>query len=153
MASVMTNKGKYRLLGFPFMGGTIPTAYYVMLITDATEPVNITNTVADVTEIQGGATASGYTGGGESMTPNTSDFDSHTEDDTNHWAYVQLDDVVWTATGDLPSTGDGASFAILTDDNVTVASREIYGSWDLGSARSITNTQTLTLIDCEIRLT
>jgi len=150
MANVFTNKLKYRILGWAFRGDTIPTNYYAALITSAAAPTVDTNTFAELTEIAAG---NGYTAGGLSLTPGATDFDVHTEDDTNDWALLQLKDQVWTASGgDMPGSGSGASYMILTDDNATQSAREILASWDLTSARTISPLQTLTIQDAELRI-
>jgi hypothetical protein len=137
-------------LGWPFRGQTIPTNFYLILLTDATTPTKDTNLVSDHTQI---ATGNGYTDGGFQLTPGATDFDVWTEDDTNDRALVQLKDVAWTASGGpIPASGDGAHHAALTDDNGTVGSREIYGSFDLGADRTVSVDQSLTLEDCEIQL-
>jgi hypothetical protein len=146
-----TNKGKYRALGWVFRGDTIPTNFYVALVTSATAPNADTNTLSDLTEIAAG---NGYTTGGYQLTPNSTDFDTHTEDDTNDRALVQIKDVVWTASGgNIPASGNGARYAVLLDDNATVANREVLAYWDLSSDRTVSDGQTLTLQDCELRLT
>ena len=133
MASLVTNKGKYKILGWAFVNSTIPTNFYLALFTSATAPTVDINTFSELTQIN---TGNGYTTGGYSLSPGATDFDVWTEDDSNDWALVQLKDIVWTATGDLPNGGDGARYACLTDDNGTEASREIYASFDLVSDRS-----------------
>jgi len=42
---------------------------------------------------------------------------------------------------------------VITDDNATESSREVWGYWSLGSARTVSDTQQLTLQDLELRLT
>jgi hypothetical protein len=62
-------------------------------------------------------------------------------------------DIVWTASGGpIPASGNGARYAVLTDDNGTVANREVWGYWDLNTTHTISDTQTLSLIDLEMRL-
>lgn len=146
-----TNKFKYRLLGYLFRNQTRPTNLYAFLITSAVAPTADTNTKSELTEI---ATGNGYTAGGISLTPNATDFDVWTEDDTNDIAYVQIKDLVWTASGgNLPASGNGARYAVLTDDNATPASREVFTFWSLVSDRTVSDTQTLTLQNAEVRLT
>ena len=145
-----TNKGKYRLLDWVFRGTTMPTNFYVALVTSATAPTADTNTLSELTEIAAG---NGYTTGGYSLTPGATDFDSITEDDTNDRGEVQIKDVVWTASGgSLPGSGSGARYAVLLDDNATVGSREVLAWWDLTSDRSVSDGQSLTLQDLEMRL-
>ena len=145
-----TNKGKYRLLDWVFRGTTMPTNFYVALVTSATAPTADTNTLSELTEIAAG---NGYTTGGYSLTPGATDFDSITEDDTNDRGEVQIKDVVWTASGgSLPGSGSGARYAVLLDDNATVGSREVLAWWDMTSDRSVSDGQSLTLQDLEMRL-
>lgn len=66
-------------------------------------------------------------------------------------ALVQIKDVSWTASGgSIPSSGSGARYAVLTDDNATVGNREVLAYWDLTSDRTVSDGQTLTLQDLEI---
>jgi hypothetical protein len=145
-----TNKLKYRLLGWGFVAVTIPTNFYVALVTSATAPTADTNTKSELTEVANG---DGYTTGGISLTPGSTDFDVLTEDDGNDRGLVQIKDLVWTASGGpIPISGGDAHYAVLTDDNGTQGSREVFTYWDLVSDRSVSDTQTLTLQDCEIRI-
>jgi hypothetical protein len=76
-----------------------------------------------------------------------------TEGDAGDQALIQIKDLVWTASGgNLPASGDGARYAVLTDDNATQGDRECYFYWDLVSDRTVSDTQTLTLEDCEIQI-
>jgi hypothetical protein len=146
----MTNRGKYWTLDWVFRGASLPTNYYVALATSAVAPTADINTFGELTQI---ATGNGYTDGGYSLTPNGTDFDVLTEDDANDRADMQIKDVVWTASGgSIPDTGDGARYAVLLDDNVTIGSRIVIGWWDLTTDRSVSNGQTLTLQDLELRL-
>ena len=146
-----TNKGKNHLLDQVFRNVTEKTNYYVALVTSAVAPTADTNTLSELTEIAAG---NGYTTGGIQLARNSTDFDSLTENDTNDRGEIQIKDLVWTASGgNLPASGSGARYAVLTDDNVTVGSREVYAWWDLSSDRTISTGQTLTLQNCELRLT
>lgn len=146
-----TNRGKYNVLNMVYRNSAEPTNFYLFLATSAAAPTADTNVKSDLTEV---ATGNGYTAGGISIARNSTDFDVLTEDDTNDRALIQLKDMVWTASGgNLPGSGSGARYAILTDDNVTLGSREVYQFFDLSSDRVVSDTQTLTLQNCEIRLT
>lgn len=146
-----TNKGKFRALEDAYRNGTRPTNRYVALVTSAAAPGPDTNTLGDLTQI---ATGNGYSDGGISLTPGATDYDVLTEDDGNDRGLIQIKDLVWTASGGpIPASGGGARYAVHTDDNGTVASREVEHYWDLTSDRTVSDTQTLTLQDCEIRLT
>jgi len=151
MAVGWTNRGKYSALSWLFRGGTIPTNFYVALVTSAVAPTCDINTFGELTEIAAG---NGYTTGGYQLTPNSTDFDVINEDDSNDLAKIQVKDVVWTASGgSIPDSGDGARYAVLLDDNETVGSRLVLAYWDLVSDRSVSDGQSLTLQDCELRLT
>ena len=150
MANVPTNRCKYNLLAHRYRGATVPSGMFVALGTATTTPTADTNTMADITEIAAG---NGYTSGGVAVTPGVSDFDTLTEDDTNDRAFVQLKDIVFTATGgNLPASGLGASWAFLTGPNATVSLREIDAAFDLTSARTVSDTQALTLQNLEVRI-
>ena len=145
-----TNKGKFNCLDGWLRNTAPPTNFYVALVTSATAPVADTNTKGELTEIANG---NGYVTGGISLTPGATDFDVLTEDDTNDRGLIQIKDLVWTASGGtLPASGDGARYAVMTDDNGTQGSREIYGYWDLVSDRQVSDGQALTLQDCELRI-
>lgn len=146
-----TNKGKWLLLKLALRQETAPTNVYCGLVTDATAPIADTNTFGQMTEIAAG---NGYTTGGYQLTLNTTDFDTADgEDDANDRGYCQIKDVVWTASGgSIPGSGDGARYAVLIDDDGTVANREVYFYWDLSSDRTVSDGQSLTLQDLEIRI-
>ena len=145
-----TNKGKMSILDAYFRNAGAPTNFYVALVTDATAPDADTNTLGDLTEIADG---NGYTTGGYQLTKNSTDFDVLNEDDTNDRGDIQIKDVAWTASGgSIPGSGNGARYAVLLDDNATVASREVLAYWDLTSSRSVSDGQTLTLQNLELRI-
>jgi hypothetical protein len=145
-----TNRGKFRNLGVYYRGVTPPTNFYIALVTSAVAPNPDTNTFGELTQIAAG---NGYTSGGIQLARNSTDFDVLTEDDVNDRALVQLKDIVWTATGgNIPASGAGARYAILTDDNAVLANREVINYWDLGADRVVSDTQQLKLIDCELRI-
>lgn len=145
-----TNKGKWRVLQWALQGVAVPTTFYVALFTSATAPVADTNTKSQLTEVAAG---NGYTAGGIAVNNDTTDFDVNTEDDANDRGLVQIKDLVWTAAGGaLPSSGSGARYAAMTDDNATQGSREVLFYWDLGADYSVSSGQTLTLQNLEIRI-
>jgi hypothetical protein len=146
-----TNKGKYQIMDEYFRNATEPTNFYVALVTSASAPTADTNTLSQLTEI---AANNGYTTGGYQLARNSTDFDSLTENDTDDRGDLQIKDIVWTASGGpIPASGNGARYAVLTDDNGTVGSRLVLAWWDLTSDRSVSDGQTLTLQNCELRLT
>lgn len=145
-----TNKLKYNTLNWIFRAVALPTNFYVALFTSATAPGPDTDTKGQLTEV---ASGQGYTTGGIQLTKNATDFDVCTEDDTNDRAYVQIKDLVWIASGgNLPASGNGARYACLTDDNATQGSREVYAYWDLVADRTVSDGQSLTLQNCELRI-
>ena len=151
MASSWTNKGLFKMLDHVFRGAALPTNYYVALCTSATAPTVDTNTLGELTQIAAG---NGYTANGISLTKNATDFDVLTEDDSTDRAFVQIKDLTWTASGGpLPASGNGARWAVLTDDNATPASRLVYAWWDLSEDRSVSTGQPLTLQNCELEIT
>lgn len=149
MASGWTNRGKFRNLG-GFFRNTLPTNFFAVLVTNATVPDVKTNTLSQLTQIAAG---NGYTTNGTSLDRNQTDFDVLTEDDGNDRAFVQIKDLVWTATGGpIPASGNGASYMVITDDNVTPADRDVIGYFDLVSPRTVSDGQSLTIQDAEFRL-
>lgn len=145
-----TNQGKFRTLEGYYRGVASPTNFYVALVTSAVAPGADTVTMAALTEIAAG---NGYTAGGFLLTPGPTDFDILSKDDINDRALIQIKDIVWTASGGpIPASGAGARYAVLTDDNVTLGSREVLDYWDLVSDRTVSSGQPLTLADLETRL-
>jgi hypothetical protein len=146
----MTNRGKYWALDWVFRGATLPTNMYIALCTSAATPDADTNTFVELTQI---ATGNGYTDGGYSLTLNGTDFDDLQQDDANDRADMQLKDITWSASsGSIPDSGDGARWAVLTDDNGTQDNRIVIGFWNLTTDRSVSDGQDLTLVDLELRL-
>lgn len=139
----LTNRGKKRLLDGFFRNQNVPTNFYVALITSAATPDVDTNTFGELTEIANG---NGYTTGGYQLSRNTTDFDVLTEDDTGNLAYVEIKDVSWTASGGtLPGSGSGARWAVLLDDNGTIANREVLAAWSLTEDRVVSSGNPLTI--------
>lgn len=146
-----TNKGKFRLLEAMARATAFPTSFNVALVTSATAPVADTNTLSQLTEI---ATGNGYTTGGINVTRDATGFPTVTEDDAGDRGQVIIKDLVWTASGgSLPASGNGARYAVLTDANATVGSREVWAWWDLTSDRTVSSGQTLTINDPELLAT
>lgn len=145
-----TNRGKYNTLNLVFRNASEPTNFYIFLALASAAPTADTNVKSDLNEIAAG---NGYTAGGISLNRDSTDFDVLTEDDTNDRALIQMKDLVWTASGgNLPASGNGARYAVLTDDNGTLGSREVWTYFDLTSDRTVSSGQTLTLQNCEMRL-
>ncbi len=144
-----TNRGAFLAFDSYLANATEPTNFFVALCTSATAPTVDTNTLSQLTQI---ATGNGYTDGGISINRDTTDWDSRVEDDTDDRSEFQLKDLVWTASGGpIPSSGNGARWAVLTTDEVTVANRQIIAFFDLVSDRSVSSGQTLTLQNVELQ--
>ncbi len=145
-----TNRGKKVLADVFFRGASAPTNLYLALCTSATAPTADTNTLSQLTQI---ATGNGYADGGYQLARDSTDFDTLTEDDAADKAILQVKDVAWTASGGpIPASGNGARWAVLTDDNATVGDRQVLAYWDLASDRTVSETQSLTLQDLQIDL-
>ncbi len=109
-----------------------------------------TNVMSDLVEITAG---NGYSSGGMQLAPNTTDFDVLTEDDSLDKLIMQIKDIVNTASGgNMPASGDGARYAVLTDDNGTIGNRQVFCFWDLVSDRVVSVGQNLTLQNLEMQL-
>jgi hypothetical protein len=145
-----TNRGKHRINMAVFRGEALPASFNVALITSATAPTADTNLMSDLTEIPAG---NGYTSGGINVTRDATGFPTVTEDDSADRGRAVVKDLVWTASGgNLPASGSGARYAVLTDNNGTVANREIWAYWSLAADRIVSDTQTLTVSAAELRL-
>ncbi|MEK9767380.1 MAG: hypothetical protein VW683_00550 [Betaproteobacteria bacterium] len=147
----ITNRGKFAVLNSYFRATGTPTNFFVALVTGSTAPTVDTNTLGELTQIE---TGNGYSDGGNSVARTSGGWDVINEDDTNNSGSIQASDVTFTASGgDMPSVGSGARYAVLTNDNGTVANREVYAYWDLTADRKVSDGQSLVLQDLEIRLT
>ena len=147
MAGV-TNRGKYLILRWAFQGLDYPTNIKVALCTSASTPDADTNTLSDLTEIAAGT---GYTAGGYDLTRNGTDFDVITEGDSADNCIIQVKDVVWTASaGSIPNSGDGARWAVLTNDD---SDADVIAYFDLTSDRSVSDGQSITLQNLQINAT
>jgi hypothetical protein len=103
--------------------------------------------LADHTEITAG---NGYAAGGITVEASATGFDVCTEHDTDDRGFIQIKDLVWTASGGpIPASGNGARYALLLD-NAGTSNALAY--FDLGSDRTVSDGQTLTLQNCELRL-
>lgn len=145
MASGSTDRGKFQMLKYAFDATTVPSTYYLALCTATTTPTKATNVLSDLTEVSSG---NGYTSGGSSLTADTN-F-TVTEVDSTIGAKVVIDNVTWTASGGNLPSGDGARWAVLLDGNTS--SSNVLGYFDLTSARTVSDGQTLTVQACEIDL-
>lgn len=149
MAGV-TNRGKKVILNAYFTADTTdePAAFKLLLVTSAVAPDADQSVLSGLTEVANG---NGYTTGGEAVAraAGAGGFDVITQVDASDHALIQLDDVVWTASsGPIPVSGDPPRWACLMDD---AATPNVIAFFDLVSDRTVSDTQTLTLQNCEIR--
>lgn len=143
-----TNRGARRILDILFRGDATPANFNVALCTAAVAPSQSTTTLSQLTQIAAG---NGYSSGGLALARNTTDWPSVTEN-ANYGAVVAKN-LVWTASGGpIPASGGGALYAVLTDANSTIGSREVWGWWDLGVARMVSNGQQLQILSPEVRI-
>lgn len=146
----MTNRGKFNTLAWVFQNVAEDVNFFAALSTNATPPTPDTNTLADLTQI---VTGNGYADGGVSVARDATDFDVLTEDDGTDRAFIQLKDIVYTASGGpIPLSGSGARWFLLLGANATPSLREVWMYWNLVVDRSINDTETLTIQDAELRL-
>jgi len=157
-AQGVTDVGKLWITAWAFADTTAFDTLFVMLCDDAVTPDADVETFATLTPIAAG---NGYTStGGIGATEgflipgNEADFIAITHG--AGYARIKIRDIVWTASGgtipsDYPTTV--ARWAVLTDNNATIDSRVVIAWWDLSSGRSVSDGNSLTLEDLEIRLT
>lgn len=137
-----TNKGKAKILRAFFQSESMPTYLYIYLVTGDNVPDASTNTLGDLTEIT-------QTGKEVQLQLNTTDFDTAsaaTENDTLNLGLMQIRDI--NITGAIT----GASYVVLTDDNVVEADRQVWAFWFLGSSRNLTASETLKISNLEFNL-
>lgn len=128
----LTDRGKYRLARLFFQNLDEPANFYIGLVTNAVIPSASTIKLADLTEIAAG---NGYTAGGNSLARTLANFDDYAESIISPKATtIFFSDILITATGEsIPVSGSGASYAVLLDDAVTEADRDVLAYLDLGS--------------------
>lgn len=146
----LTNRGKQLIGAGYFGGGTIQTNFYWILFTSAVAPTVDTAVTTGLTEIANG---NGYATGGLIKAANGTNF-PFVQDDTNDRTEADPPDLVWTASGgSLPASGNGARYLGLTTGAEAAGSRQLIAYYDLGSDRSVSVSQTLTLQNPLLRQT
>ena len=159
MASGITDVGKRWILEVAFaqtMNNTAADTHdntmRVALVTNT--PSADTTLWSEMTEI---SAVNGYDAGGQAITRNATFFpdsepDTDTESGSIAYGFIQLKDLSWLADGG--SIGSPTYAVLVDNENDGVhANNNVIAWWDLGGARSVSNGQTLTLQDLEIRLT
>lgn len=152
MADGMTLQGMYDLQDIVLRGASPPTNLYMALITDVgageNTPDKDTATMADLTEI---AEGNGYSAGGYQLDRNSTDFESLAKGTSD--AVATIKDITFTASGGaIPPSGNGATYAVLTTDEATVANRKVWYWWQLSEERTATDGQDLKLQNARTKL-
>lgn len=142
-----TDRGSYRIFDSFFRGAAAPTNFYVALVKSTNVPSQTTNVLSDLVELSNG---SGYTSGGISLNRNSTDFPTLNETDASDIVEIIIKTISWTASG---GNIGPARYAVLTDDNGTVANREVLFWWDLGANYTASPGQVLTISALDIRTT
>lgn len=153
MASGVTNKGKAyfgKAALRPDLVSVTTQLKAVYVTSSATLNADV-NTFADVgSEIAAG---SGYSSGGINITLDATGTPTVTEDDANDRADFTIRNMVLTASGgSIPASGGGARYIVITDDNGTLNSREVYAWFDLGSDRVAADGQSISATGFKIRI-
>ena len=127
-----------------FFRADSPSNFYLHLCTGASTPTVNTQTLSELTEV---TTGGGYSGG-VSVSRNSTDFPTITNDAGNDRVSAVMKDYTFSATG---SGIQSVAWAVLTDDNATAASRRVYYYWPISPALTATAGQDLRLSGLEIR--
>lgn len=124
-----TSLGAKRVLEYAFRrtwdGGAAPSHFYIALVEEdggAFDPD--WETMAELTELSG----NGYAR--FELDPNSTDFDALEKSDESDWAYIQIINSLFTASGGAMADIAGA---VLIDDGVGEAA-EVYYFWDVVNA-------------------
>lgn len=153
MASNWYNQGKGKALGDAFRADNmVTTLFYFALLTSsyAFDVDNDTWTTISTNEI---ATGNNYNANGKTIAQGSAGWAAAVADDTNDRGYIVAQDIAWSASGgSIPDSGDGARWGVLMDDNATPANRVLFANADLGSDRTVSDGQTLTLQNWELRI-
>ena len=140
-----TNIALFRALDRYYRGAPPPGFFYLAFVTDTPAPTAQTQTLSELTEIAAG---NGYSSGGIPLT--IAPFPTFIQEAAASSAELK-DIVVGAVGGPIPSSGSGARYAVLTNDNATIADREVYFVWDMASERVIADGGTLVMSDAMLR--
>jgi len=139
MAGV-TNRGKFNILNHVFRGVTLPSNYYIFLVSDT--PTEDTDTLGQLTEVNVAAGEVALpTGGSDGI----ASFDTITETDSStDNAIIQIKNCVFA--GPIVA----ATHAVMVDGTTT--GDDVWAFWSLGGATTVSTGQNLTLQDLQINL-
>lgn len=145
-----TTRGLALQFGWVYQRDSMPAHFYFALCTAAAAPTHATKTLSELTEIGAG---NGYTTGGYQLTPNATDFPTITEDDTRHFADMNTKDILFSAGGgDIPASGAGPLYMVLTTDEGTIGSRQVIWYASFRSARTVLSGQDLNVTGITARI-
>lgn len=143
MANTWTDYGLSRMLDITFRGATAGTACSVHLLSSLTGADTDTELWAG---ISGNEVAAGTGYGSATITMDATGFDVLADDAVNNRQYLQLRDVVWTASGgDIAAAG---AALVITDGGTDY----VYAIFDFGGTVTATDGGTFTLQNCELRV-
>lgn len=139
-----TARGLYRRDKAMFHAASFPTQFYLALCVATPAPTAATVTLGQLTQI---ALGNGYVNGGIAIARNATDFATVLENAAQMRSEWLIKNEVFTAAGGvLPASGLGAYWAVLTDNNATVANREVWMFWTDGEAKTVSSGQPLTVV-------
>ena len=143
MALAITNRGKLRILQGFFRESFLQTGFTIVLVTADNIPTVDTNLMSELTEIVAG---NGYISGGVAISRDVIGFPTELENDAGDLSTITMKDVIFTASGGtLPLSGNGVKFAILADNNATLANREVFAFAEFTTVSILFDTQILSI--------
>ncbi len=145
-----TTRGLFLMADSFFRGSATTVNFYLALCDSSITPTPEINTLGELAEIPAG---NGYTAGGVQLNRDAVDFKSLVEDDASDQVELKIKNIVFTASGGpLPASGTGARWAVLTDDNATVANRQVLAYFNLATDRNAPDTKVFTLPNLQLDL-
>jgi len=144
----ITNRGKYDMLRSIFQGITVDTSFKLEFFSSNASPSADSNDTSGA-EFEDSAIplGNGYTGP-ITVNRNSTDFDV-SDINLGNYAYIQLKDFTWTATGTLPSSGFPIKYIVLYGNNTY----DVYAYFTFPTNISLVAGQVLKVYNLEIRLT
>ena len=153
MASNWYNQGKAVTLAQAFRNDAIVTATFYFALLTSSYTFNVDNDTWTTILANEIATGNNYNANGQTVAFGSGGWAAAVADDTNDRGYIVAQDIAWAASGgSIPDSGDGARWGVLMDDNATPANRILLADADLVSDRTVSDGQTLTLQNYELRI-